>query len=65
MCDVEYDVLVCGMLHNARCGNVVWNCGEEECGICNVLKCQLWKMMQCVVMSDVVVWCKIKMWTMV
>ena len=29
------------MLHNARCGKLgdvmVWNCGDEECGICNVL----------------------------
>ena len=36
---------------------VVWNCGDEECGICNVLvvvRCQMWKMMQCVVMLDVV-----------
>ena len=27
-----------------------------------VARCQMWKMMQCVAMSDVVVWCKIKMW---
>ncbi len=50
MCDVEYGVVwtvvprqLCGMLHNAKCGKlgdvnvVVWNCGDEECGICNVL----------------------------
>ena len=41
---MECGVLVRGMLHNARCGKlqcdlnvVVWNCGDEECGICNVL----------------------------
>ena len=41
---VECGVLVCGMLQNARCGKlrcdvnvVVWNCGHEECSICNVL----------------------------
>ena len=51
-CGVEYDVLVCGMLHNARCGKScdvmwnVWNCGDEECGICNVL-------CDCYEMSDV------------
>ena len=27
MCDVEY-VLVCGMLHNARCGKL----GDVKCG---------------------------------
>ena len=45
------------------CHVVVWNCSDEECGICNVLCdcCVMWKMMQCVVMSDVAVWCKIKM----
>ena len=50
---VECGVLVCEMLHNARCGKlrydvnvVVWNCGDEECGTCNVL-------CVCCVMSDV------------
>ena len=57
---VECGVLVCGMLHNARCGKVR---DVEMCGIVMWLLCsQMWKMMQCVVMSDVVVWCRIKMW---
>ena len=56
---MECGVLVCGMLHNAmymecclsgklRCDvNVeVWNCGGDECGICNAL-------CDCCVMSDV------------
>ena len=66
---MECGVLVCGMLHNAKCGKlrcdvVVWNCGDEECGICKVL-------CDCCVMSDVendavccqMWWCDaIKMW---
>ena len=31
---------------------VVWNCGGEECGICNVL-CDCY-VVRCVAMSDVV-----------
>ena len=33
-CGMECVVLVCGMLHNAKCDV---KCGGEECGICNVL----------------------------
>ena len=52
-CGTWRGVLVCGMLHNTRCGKlrcdvnvVVWNCGDEECGIYSVL-------CDCCVMSDV------------
>ena len=58
--------------HNARC--VKLRC-EVKCGGVELrwrrtwhIQCavrlwrQMWKMMQCVVMSDVVVWCKVKMW---
>ena len=55
---MECGVLLCGMLHNAmyveccisgklrHVNVVVWNCGGEECGICNAL-------CDCCVMSDV------------
>ena len=68
---VEYSVLVCGMLHNARCVKLR---SEMRCEIavknvayalCSAIVWrQMWKMMKRVAMSqsDVVVWCKIKMW---
>ena len=72
---VECGVLVYGMLHNARCGKLRCDvkCGSMELGwwrmwhiaaMCCVIVvwCLMWKMTQCVVMSDVVAWCKIKMW---
>ena len=69
------------LLHNARCGKlrcdvvVVWNCGDEECGMCNVVLCDvrcgkwcsvLWNMLRCWmwVWCGIVVyvgWCE--MWT--
>ena len=69
---VECGVLVYGMLHNARCGKLQCDvkCGgvelwwsKENVAMWNVLFvvwCQMWKMMQPVVTSDVVVLCKIK-----
>ena len=67
MCDVEYGVLwnvvswyvECCILQDVESYDVmwnvmVWNCGDEECGISNgrccviVVRCQMWKMMQCV-----------------
>ena len=87
MCDVEYGVVwtvvprqLCGMLHNAKCGKLGdvkcggvelwwWRMWHMQCAV--VVWRQMWKMMQCVVMSAVLVWrCKIKMrwyamWNMV
>ena len=78
MCDVEYGVVWTVLSCYVKCyimqdveSYVMWNvvvcnCGDEECGICNVLwllchvRCGKWSL--CVVMSDVVVLCKIKMW---
>ena len=37
-----WNIACCGMLHNATCGKlmrnvVVWNYGDEKCGICSAL----------------------------
>ena len=56
MLGVESHVMWCEM-----CGIVVMkNVAYAMCCVI-VMRCQMWKMMQCVGMSDVVVWCKIKM----
>ncbi len=75
MCDVEYGVVwtvvprqLCGMLHNAKCGKLGdvkcggvelwwWRMWHMQCAV--VVWRQMWKMMQCVVMSALLVWrCK-------
>ena len=74
MCDVEYGMVWTVVSWYVECyimqevesyamwNVVVWNCGDEMQHMQCVVWRQMWKMMQCVVMSDVVVWCKIKMW---
>ena len=86
MCEVELiwrgvacGVMVCGMLHNTRCGNLRCDVKLLCCGIvlmknvthamccAIVVRCKMWKMMQCVV-SDVRsggvmrcgIWCGVK-----
>ena len=77
---VDCGASLCGMLHNAKCGKLGdvkcdgvelwwWRMWHMQCAV--VVWRQMWKIMQCVVMSAVVVWrCKIKMrwyamWNMV
>ena len=73
---VEYSVLVCGMLHNARCGNLRCQWCEMWCGIrvmknvayarccVTVVWRQMWKMICNVLWCQMrwCQWCKIKMW---
>ena len=68
---VDCGVLVCGMWQ-CKMWNVTTGCEMRLCGImvmknvayamccAIVVWWQMWKMMQCVVMSDVVVWCDVE-----